>query len=332
MPGFDPKFETPEGYIIAMTREIWEGRGVEELDHYYSPDIPVRYPGGFTIGNKPVIDATWSTLDEFPDRQLLGEDVIWSDDGQGGFLSSHRIISTATHQGDGAFGPATGTQLVFRTIADCAARENTIYDEWLVRDVGAMVRQLGLTPREFAAQQIKTEGGAASAVAPLTPATSPPAVYTGTGNDHQIGQHYGDVLTAIAMGDDSHVEATWDRAVQLELPGGVTAFGWQPLRSFWTELRRALPDATLSIEHQTGRDDPGLGERAALRWWYSGTHTGDGIFGPATSAPVHIMGISHAEFGPWGLRREWVVFDEVAVWKQILLAGPDPLDKMTTYS
>jgi hypothetical protein len=32
------------------------------------------------------------------------------------------------------------------------------------------------------------------------------------------------------------------------------------------------------------------------------------------------MGISHAELGPDGrIRREYVVFDEGAVWKQILL-------------
>jgi hypothetical protein len=29
--------------------------------------------------------------------------------------------------------------------------------------------------------------------------------------------------------------------------------------------------------------------------------------------------MSHAEFGPRGLRREWVLFDETAIWKQILL-------------
>ena len=29
------------------------------------------------------------------------------------------------------------------------------------------------------------------------------------------------------------------------------------------------------------------------------------------------MGMSHAEFGPRGLKREFVLFDEVAVWKQI---------------
>jgi hypothetical protein len=30
------------------------------------------------------------------------------------------------------------------------------------------------------------------------------------------------------------------------------------------------------------------------------------------------MGISHAEFGPRGLRREWTLYDETAIWMQIL--------------
>jgi hypothetical protein len=43
------------------------------------------------------------------------------------------------------------------------------------------------------------------------------------------------------------------------------------------------------------------------------------MFGPPTGAEVHLRGGSHAEWGPWGLRREYVLFDEVHVWKQILL-------------
>jgi hypothetical protein len=31
------------------------------------------------------------------------------------------------------------------------------------------------------------------------------------------------------------------------------------------------------------------------------------------------MGVSHAEFGPWGLRREYTLFDETAIWKQIII-------------
>ena len=31
------------------------------------------------------------------------------------------------------------------------------------------------------------------------------------------------------------------------------------------------------------------------------------------------MGMSQAEFGPWGLRREYTLIDETAIWKQIIL-------------
>ncbi|MEC8269312.1 MAG: nuclear transport factor 2 family protein, partial [Pseudomonadota bacterium] len=36
-------------------------------------------------------------------------------------------------------------------------------------------------------------------------------------------------------------------------------------------------------------------------------------------ADVYVMGVSHAEFGPRGLRREYVLFDETAIWKQIVM-------------
>jgi hypothetical protein len=31
------------------------------------------------------------------------------------------------------------------------------------------------------------------------------------------------------------------------------------------------------------------------------------------------MVFSHAEFGPYGLRREFTLYDEVSIWKQILM-------------
>jgi hypothetical protein len=61
--------------------------------------------------------------------------------------------------------------------------------------------------------------------------------------------------------------------------------------------------------------------RAAVRWSLTGCHDGWGMLGRPTGAPVHVMGITHAEFGPWGLRREFTIFDETAVWKQIVLAA-----------
>ena len=59
--------------------------------------------------------------------------------------------------------------------------------------------------------------------------------------------------------------------------------------------------------------------RAALRWSLVGKHEGKGRFGHPSNANIYIMGISHAEFGPWGLRNEYTLFDDVSIWKQIHL-------------
>jgi hypothetical protein len=107
--------------------------------------------------------------------------------------------------------------------------------------------------------------------------------------------------------------------VQLELPGGVTAYGTAAADRFWLGLRAAFPDSAFRMHHVIGREDPMMPPRAALRWSLTGKHGGWGVFGAPTGAEVHIMGMSHAEFGPRGLRREYVLIDETAIWKQILL-------------
>ena len=133
-------------------------------------------------------------------------------------------------------------------------------------------------------------------------------------------RRYGDLLTRIMGADMAAIGSDYDRACQLEHPGGVTGHGRDSADRFWMGLRAAFPNATFTIDHQIGRDDPLMPPRAALRWSLHGTHSGWGVFGRPTGAEVYLLGMSHAEFGPWGLRREWVVFDETAVWKQILLA------------
>lgn len=319
MKGFDPRYEDLPDYILGITYRIWEGREVDALRELYASDIVVRSPDGVVTGNEGVIAATLATLAQFGDRRLLGEDVIWSGDDEAGFLSSHRIMSLATHSGDGSYGPATGVQVRYRIIADCAARDNQIYDEWLVRDQGAIVRQLGLDPKRYAAEQIDTEGGPETSLRPFQPSLDGAPAYVGSGNDHDAGKRYAEVLERVMGGGLNAVAEHYDRAVQAELPGGRTAHGRAEVDGFWLGLRSSFAGARFEIHHRIGRDDPGLPPRAALRWSLTGIHDGWGAFGRPSGAPVHVMGISHAEFGPRGLRREWVLIDETAVWKQILL-------------
>ena len=55
-----------------------------------------------------------------------------------------------------------------------------IYDEWLVRDQGAVVRQLGIEPKRYAAERVAAEGGPDQCVRPLTPANDPLPNYLGS--------------------------------------------------------------------------------------------------------------------------------------------------------
>lgn len=319
VPGFSQRWTDFPDYIIGITKEIWEDRGLATLHQYYSDDVIVRSSASIVQGNKTVINATLATLAEMPDRQLLAEDVIWSGDEKVGFLSSHRLYCTATHAAEGTYGPATGKTIRYRVIADCAALENAIYDEWLVRDQGAIVRCLGIEPKAFAADQIAREGGPDKATRPYHPSRDVPGRYLAKGNDHPAGQRYAHILTRLMDADIAVINAEYDRAVESYMPGGVDGHGREAVDAFWLRLRSAFPDAKFDIHHVIGRDDPEFSPRAAVRWSLTGTHAGWGAFGRPSGAEVHVMGISHAEFGPWGLRREWVVIDETAIWKQILL-------------
>lgn len=117
--------------------------------------------------------------------------------------------------------------------------------------------------------------------------------------------------------DSAVIPASYDRAVRVKHPGGQG--GWMPgfAGAAWMGLRSSFPQATFSIHHVIGNDEPGRPPRAAVRWSLDGRHDGFGRFGAPSGAEVHVMGISHAEFGPWGLQREFTPYDELAIWQQI---------------
>ena len=319
MKGFSDRFTDFPDYILGITQEIWEHRKLATLHHYYAPDIPVRSPGSIVFGNEGVISATMATLAEFPDRRLLGEDVIWSGSPEEGMLSSHRILSTATHLGDGVYGKATGKKLRYRIIADCHAIDNQINDEWLIRDQGAVVRQLGWDPKEYAIDLIEREGGPENCVQPFHPSIDQVGPYTGRGNDNAWGAKYADILNRIMGADLGVIPSEYDRAITGFYPGGKELISTDGVDDFWISLRAAFPSATFTIDHQIGREDPMMSPRSAIRWSLTGKHDGWGAFGKPSGAEVHVMGISHVEFGPWGIRREYTLFDETSVWKQIAM-------------
>ena len=319
MKGFDKKYVDFPDYILKITKQIWEGKDVESIGEFYTDNIPVRSPFGITYGNKPVIEATYNTLKEFPNRQLLGEDVIWNGNDDVGYHSSHRILSKGTHLGDGFYGKPTGKDIYYRVIADCACKDNQVYDEWIVRDQGAMVRQIGYSPKEFAQIMIDKEGGVYNAKKLFDKSEVKPSDYHPEDvRINSAGEKYSKILNSVF--EANYDFSDYNRASSIFWPGNKLGHGREDVAKFWNSLKSIFTEIKFTIEHVGYLDEPIKNPRASIRWFLEGIHSNDSDdYGKKTNSKLFIMGINHVELNKDGIIREWVLFDEVAIWKQILM-------------
>ena len=321
MLGFDPGFRDPTHYILDITERIWEGRGLSLIRDWYAADCPVRTPLAETRDVETVIVGTAATLAAFPDRELLAEDIILAPRSPG-FYSSHRIFSPMTHLGPGSFGPPTGRAVQVRTIADCLCRENRIVEEWLVRDQGAIARQLGLDLQNLALSLLRAgpDGGAPGPEALIARWTEP-------GPPHQVGlaPPVAPLLDALYRlwqdGDFQQIPRLYDRAASVYAPGGEVWTGYRAIEKGWFGWFAALPLGQIRLHHLICRTDPGQPTRVAVRWSYEARHRGAGRFGAASNRPVVLLGLTHWEIVDGRVRRDWTLIDELSVYAQIL--APD---------
>ncbi len=317
MKNFSPEFKTPEQYIIDITYKIWEERGIGRIRDWYAAEGPVRTPHGVTNTVDEVVQSTLATMHEFPDRQLFAEDIIIGEHSEG-FLSSHRVRSTATHLGAGAFGPATNQPITMLAIADCLCRDNQVVEEWLLRDQAAIARQLGLDPVAFGAALGKKNSDAyAVGNEAMRQRWADSAGFTIVG-EQSIATRI--VETCNAIWNDKNLQVmteSYDRALRFEGPAGHLCYGRFRTGNLLTGILSSIPDGRFEPHHVIVRQEPEKATRIALRWSYCGTHSGQGRYGFPTHTPLALLGISHFELRDGLIVNEWMGLDETSIYAQI---------------
>ena len=321
LTGFDPQYHDFVDYIMKITHQIWEEKGIGIIYDTYHNNVTMHL-GSFNLsGIQSVISGTLQTLHAFPDRRLIGQNVIWSRHGENGYLSSHRILSTATNLNDSSFGPATGKRISFRTTVDCAAENNRIYEEWLVRDNLWIVRQLGYDPHEVARRMAKQTVAAGVQVTHFgldenMRGQIMPEKYVA--KDHDIGEW---VLQAMS---EMYQCRLFNKVTQYYNENSVVHYicdkdltGHLQIQGMFIHFFASFPNANFIVERVTCNE--GIERETydvAVRWRLSGIHEGYGYFGKPSFKPVEILGITHFSIVERKIVEEWVTFDALDVLKQ----------------
>ena len=323
LPGFDAVYSDIVDYILRCTHRIWEEKNVGLCRSHYGADCLIHTLAGETRGADAVIANTLATLAAFPDRTLIGEDVIWSEDAPGRFHTSHRIVSLMTHLGDDDFGPATGRRAQVTTIADCICVENRIVEEWLVRDNLWLVKQLGLDGRSVAQAQaardqagdpvrhawrweeiarVRDGQGLASPLDPEHPALPFAAMLERAVNDQMLG----DAAAHLSAG----IEGFW--------PSGRRWIGRGGWVGAFSQLLGVLDQPRLVIDHLAATPSPQADTAVAIRWSLAGRHARSGVYGEPSGRDLLILGVSHYRVRAGLITEDQTVFDELAVLRQVV--------------
>ena len=318
LAGFDARWQDAADYLAALTHDLSEAHRLDRAEEYLAPDVLSHDGCGARRGPVPVAADLAARRAAFPDLVFLHDETLWTSTAHNAFVAAQRFQAQGRHDGPGLYGLPTGAALSCAVMSERWCASGRVQEQWQVWDEAAVVRQLGLSEETAARYRLKAMR--ATGTAGDAPPPEKPRLYSGTGDDDAWGHTLGDMVHRAMGGELSVIERHYDAAAELNHPGGVTGLGRREAAAFWIALRAAFPSAEFRVEHTLGTEEPLSSPRAAIRWSLRGRHDGHGALGAPTGAPVEILGMTQAEFGPGGLRREWTLFDSIGARMQIMAA------------
>jgi len=311
MAGFEDRFTDIVDYIVRITDEIWQDRAVGYIRDTYDANCAVYTSYGVVRGAETVVRNTIAGIAAAPDGDTNHLNVAWSGDEEQGFYTAHLGFGFATNSAPSDYGPAIGRRYALRFAADCISAANKIHTEWLVRDNGAMVRQIGLD-LDAVAQLV--------AAKPIAEPYRVDAIPPGAARPIVVG------ASSVEEWARALFERVWndrrlDRLGEFYAPhaivhsaGGRTAHGLPAICNLVLAVLAAIPDGQLTVEHVCWAEETD-GVIVAVRWVLAGTSARGGVLGHnlPTGRPVFMMGSSHLRLDGPRVVEEWTIFDEIAV-------------------
>lgn len=330
MRGFDPQYVDIVDYVVRITDRIWEDQDVGYIYDTYSPTSRVYDDSGMQYGVERVVTGTLASIHAFPDSRHFADDVIWAGDDESGFATSHRAINVAHHTGPWRWGPPSGRKVNLWVIANCVSLENEIFEEWVLYNTVARLRQAGVAV-PAAARAYGDELAASADDRVLTeverlvggrapqpyPASSRPSFDV----EHLVRGLFHDMYN---RRDLSAVDRAYAQGVRWHGTSEREGYGRGEVRKMARGLLVTFPDLGLHVDEVYWMGNDADGYRVAVRWTAIGTHRGHGLYGAPTGRRVHLWGLSQLYLRGGRIVEDWMLFNEFDVMAQLLRT--DPLD------
>ncbi|MEM7117165.1 MAG: ester cyclase [Chloroflexota bacterium] len=324
MRGFDPQFQDIVDYIVKITHEIWEERGIGRLYEYYGTNMVIHTTNGEIFGRETVIEGSIQAMAAYPDRRLYAEEVIWTGNDDVGYFSSHRLRHEGTNWGHTEFGDPTGQRVSYRAVADCKVIEGVIVEEWLTRDNLTQIVQLGFDPHQLARAAAHAEADMRSQFSVPSEADrlrgqlQPSDVAPWGSKDFNIGAFVHNAIHEVWNWRLlNKVRDYYADNYICESASNRRFYGQNQFINYILQFMSAFPDLAVHVDHFCALQESENSYRTATRWIMQGTHKGPGIYGKPTGNKIRLMGMTHQIIRDGKFVQEWTVFDEFELLKQI---------------
>lgn len=330
LDGFDEIYTDIVDYIVRCTHRIWDERNVGLIYTHYTHNCVLYGTLGTLYDREDVVRDTIQRLVTFPERRGMATQVIWRGNDQDGFYTSHLVTGSGRHTQWGHLGPPTGRGFVSRTIADCMVIRNKIYREWVVADMMAILRQLGIDPHAYAeavARPLFAKGITvidigedARALGQYPPEAEADVSLAHSDVEAWVLRWLHEVFNRRMFGE---VRAVYAPTVQYHGPLMREMQGQAAVLHQHLGLIGSIPDAAFVPQHVCSVPCEEGGVKIAVRWLMHGHHLGYGLLhtlGAPTGRRLQVMGISHYHVRDERVVDEWTVYDELSLLVQVKLA------------
>lgn len=325
MNGFEKDYVNIVDYIVRITHKIWEEKDIGYIYDTYSHDCKVWDDFGLQYGRDKIVADTIHTTNAFPDIRLVADEVIWAGDDKVGFHTSHRTKIIGTNTGYSKYGAPTGRPIKLWCIANCVARNNEIFDEYVNYDTSGLIQQLGMNLFEVA-EKLSNDTRADSL--PNDFLASDPVRLNGQNKPERI-EIPSQPESELRNFAESVFNNIWNRRdlsvmekVYAENVGYVGSTdrvfkGIGQLRSFNLSILAMFPNLALNIDEVYWMGNSKEGIAMSVRWSATGRHLGFGVYGKPSGKEVQFRGITQWDIRDGKIQNEWTLFNELGVLMQI---------------